>query len=745
MGSHLDTRIARSALTTTLLQAVLPAAAIILSLTALHPPAYAGSSRITTAHAVDGTINIDGLLNEPVWQQPTIGELIQVEPDTHDAPTQPTAVRVAFDEHNLYIGVFCFDNELDKIVAAEMGRDSRLYFDDNIAILLDTFHDGRNAYYFSTNPIGALVDGRITESRRPDFSWDGIWIVQTRILDDGWTAEFRIPFKTLAFHPNRNDWGFNIERQLSRRRERDRWASPSLNVRLNRVVMAGAIDGLFDLTQGTGLDIKPYVLGGYTRDIEAADRVQVPVDAGVDIFYRISANLVSSTTFNTDFAETEVDTRQVNLTRFSLFFPEKRPFFLEDAGVFDFGIPRSGGGMRGPPPDIVPFFSRRIGLVAGEPVPIRVGQKLTGKMGNFDVGVMNLVTGDTDHAPGQNLFVARTKANFWAESYVGALVTHGEPTGVEDNSLVGMDMRLATSDFLSQGKILALTAYGSKTQTPSLHGQNNAYGFAISYPNDFVRAQYQWQHLGENYNPALGYIRRNGVRKNSLRASVNPRPEAWHVRQVGIGVDFTRYFNLAHGVVETRELEISPFEIEFNNGEELRYRFIPTIENLFEPFDIRDDIVIPVGEYSFLVHEISYRSALNKPLRYDIQYKAGSFYTGSSDELSTELSWRSRNVNTSIELQQYWVRLEQGNFNTRLALMRFDYSFGPFTTLANFVQYDTESQNIGVQSRLRWILKPGNEIYLVFNHSWQQNPLERERFESRHTDMRAKLNYTFRF
>ena len=248
--------------------------------------------------------------------------------------------------------------------------------------------------------------------------------------------------------------------------------------------MAGAIDGLFDLTQGTGLDIKPYVLGGYARDIEAADRVQFPLDAGVDIFYRVTANLVSSTTFNTDFAETEVDTRQVNLTRFSLFFPEKRPFFLEDAGVFDFGIPR-GGGRRGPPPDIVPFFSRRIGLVEREPVPIRVGQKLTGKVGNFDVGVLNVVTGDTDHAQGQNLFVARTKANFWAESYVGALVTHGDPTGVEDNSLVGMDMRLATSDFLSQGKILALTAYGSKTQTPSLHGQDNAYGFEINYPERF--------------------------------------------------------------------------------------------------------------------------------------------------------------------------------------------------------------------------------------------------------------------
>ena len=184
-----------------MLQAVLPAAAIILSLTALHPSAYAGDSRITTAHAVDGTIDIDGLLNEPVWQQPTIGELIQVEPDTGDAPTQPTAVRVAFDEHNLYIGVYCFDSEPDNIFAAEMGRDSRLFFDDNIAILLDTFHDGRNAYYFSTNPIGALVDGRITESRRPDLSWDGIWIVQTRILDDGWTAEFRIPFKTLRSIP----------------------------------------------------------------------------------------------------------------------------------------------------------------------------------------------------------------------------------------------------------------------------------------------------------------------------------------------------------------------------------------------------------------------------------------------------------------------------------------------------------------------------------------------------------------
>jgi len=513
------------------------------------------------------------------------------------------------------------------------------------------------------------------------------------------------------------------------------------DIRFTQVAMAGAVEGLEGLSQGIGLDIKPYGVLGFNRDITRPDQLQMVNDAGVDIFYRVTANLISSTTFNTDFAETEVDTRQVNLTRFPLFFPEKRAFFLEDAGVFQFGVSDSRGG-RGP--TMMPFFSRRIGLVEGEEVPILFGQKLTGKVGRFDVGVLDVKTRDSDVAPAQNLFVGRAKLNFWKQSYIGGIVTHGEPTGGTSNSVAGTDLKLSTSNFLGRRKNFRVSMYGVKSNTPGISNRDLAYGGEVSYPNDLLYTRYRWQEIGENFNPALGYVRRKGVRINSFMTRLAPRPGAWNIRQITFMFYYTNYYSRIHHATESSYFYITPFEFEFNGGERLEYRLRPRFERLFEPFEIHDGVAIPEGDYSFFQHEVSYHGPTNKSRFYDVNYRAGSFYSGQSNELSTMFVWRkSSQLNTSFELQQYWVRLKEGDFNTRLALVRFNYSFSPYITLSNFVQYDTDTQNIGLQSRLRWILKPGNEIYLVLNHSWQQNPLDR--FEALRTDVRAKLNYTFRF
>ncbi len=707
-------------------------------------PLIAGNARHTTVHRLTGAIKVDGLLNDPAWlDMPTIGSLVQAEPDSGAAPTEQTEVRVGFDSDALYIAVRCLDNQADDILATHMSRDARLFSDDSVAILLDTFNDGRNAFFFQTNPLGALVDGRITENGREDTNWDGIWNVRARMHDDGWTAEFQIPFKTLSFQPGGGAWGFNVERQVARLRERERWASPSLDVQFFQVASAGAIDGLEGLSQGVGLDIKPYALGGYARDIEADKKSRILRNGGLDVFYRITSNLTSSTTVNTDFAETEVDARQVNLTRFDVFFPEKRAFFLEDAGIFSFGIvPRA---LRGPPPDpdSLAFFSRTIGLVDEQQVPVRVGEKLTGKVGRFDVGLLDVVTGETDTLSRQNLFVGRTKANFWSQSYVGALVTSGDPSGLTGNSLGGVDLKLSTADFLKTGKNAEVTLFGAKTWTPGIDSQDSSFGFNLSYPNDLVSAELEWQQIGQNYRPALGYVNRQGVRKTSMRMGLNPRPEVWNIRQLRFQVGFTRYHNLPHRADETRLMMITPLEIEFNSGSRLEYRIKPDFERLFEPFEIHEGVSIPTGAYNFTSHELSYFSASNRPWQVRLHYEFGSFYTGTSRQSRTEFRWRNEHLSTSVEFEQYRVKLREGAFTTRLAIGRIDYSFTPLITLSNFVQYDTDSQNIGLQSRLRWILQPGNEIYLVLNHSWQENTLDR--FESLRTDVRAKLNYTFRF
>jgi hypothetical protein len=712
-------------------------------------PLWAADVPEVAARRVDSKIQIDGVLSETPWQDKSgIGDLVQVEPRSGAQPTEATRIWVAYNNDALYIAVRCEDRSTRQIVATEMRRDANIQENDNIQLILDTYHDHRNAYYFATNAVGALVDGRVTENQQPALEWDGIWLVRTRINDSGWTAEFEIPFKTIGFSPGLQDWGFNISRYLARGRETARWASPSLDVEFSQTVRAGHITGLEGLSQGVGLDIKPYGILGFTRDMDRVEKVQATGKGGADIFYRITSNLVSSTTFNTDFAETEVDARQVNLTRFPLFFPEKRGFFLEDAGIFEFAR-GAGGGDQEEGGDLMPFFSRRIGLVEGNEVPLRAGEKLTGKVGRFDVGLLDVQTGrlsqdDRQLVPGKNLAVGRIKANFLSQSYIGALFTNGDPTGETSNQVGGVDFKLATSNFLKSEKNLELMLFGSKSRTSGVQGRDTSYGGSLAFPNDLVNAQYRWLKIGENYNPAMGFVPRRGVRISSMSGELSPRPKFWNIRQMSFEVEYSDYYNLREQSSETRELKLTPFQWNFNTGEWINYEYSHATERLYEPWEIQDGVVLPIGEYDVNAHGLGFRSSETRPFFADVEFSTGSFFGGTRREARIETTWRkNRHLSTALSFEQNWLRLKQGDFNTSLVMYRLDYSFTPFITLANFVQYDTESRDIGLQSRLRWILTPGNEFFVVLNHSWQENQFDR--FEAAQTRFRVKFNYTFRF
>jgi hypothetical protein len=734
---------------------------VILFSIALIPLA-AQEQKVAVVRDLAGDIKIDGILDDPAWQEsPSIYNLVQVEPYPGELPSENTRIWLAYNKDALYIAVQCDDSRPEQIVATDMSRDAMLMdfnhgFADLIEIVLDTYHDHRNAYYFATNAAGALVDGRITENQEASMDWDGIWNVKTHSEGNGWSAEFEIPFKTIGFNPGISEWGFNISRFLTRKRETSRWASPSLDAQIHHVERAGIITGIKNPSQGVGLDIKPYGIAGFTRDIYQDDLYEGDYDGGFDIFYRITSNLVSSTTVNTDFAETEVDTRQVNLTRFPLFFPEKRSFFLEDAGIFDFA---KSGGQEGPPGmnmggDLIPFFSRRIGLVSGNEVPIRVGQKITGKIGRFDIGLMDVQTGRldaTDNPDGygiasKNLSVGRVKGNFLSQSYIGAMFTNGDPTGMTSNQTAGIDFKLATSNFLNRNKNLSLMLFGSRTFTTDVDAKNNAYGGIIAYPNDFMQLEYKWINIGENYNPALGFVPRTGVRIASVTAEVSPRIGAWGIRQIDFQVSYQDYFNIAQQAWESKELKIFPLRMKLESGDLIGYDYARNEEQLFEPWTInyRNGITLPAGTYTFGVHTFVFMTSQTRPFSLRTMSGTGSFYSGTRHWVDAEITWRKdRHLTTSFNLNRNWIRLPEGDFNTSLIMYRLDYSFTPFITLANFVQYDTDSRNIGLQSRLRWIMQPGNEFFVVLNHNWQEN--EFNRFESAQTRFRLKLNYTFRF
>ncbi len=720
--------------------------------------AVAGDARLAPAYQIKSPVKVDGVLDEAVWREnEPIGDFVQVEPRPGEPPSEATKVWVAYTGSTLYVALRCEDREPSRLIATEMLRDSFIQTDDNVELLLDTFHDQRNAYYFATNPLGVMVDGRVAENRMASREWDGIWMVKTRVDGQGWTAEFEIPFKTLGFNGASDSWGFNVSRFIGRRREFSRWASPSLDVRFWQVSRAGAITGLQGMTQGIGLDIKTYGIGGFTRDLEVSSATTGARDAGADIFYRITPNLVSSTTFNTDFAETEADARQVNLTRFSLFFPERRTFFLEDAGIFDFagGVSYSGtrggggGGMRRRSIDFLPFFSRRVGLVENEDgdtieVPIRVGEKLTGKVGRFDLGLMDVKTGEAEGFAGQNLAVGRVKANFFRQSYFGVIFTHGNPEGSGRNHLEGADLRLSTSNFLNRGKLFTVSMYGLRTGTAGLRGQDHAFGLDVIYPNDFVSADFRISKIGENFNPALGYVQRTGVRITSSRLEFGPRPRRLGIRQISFGVNYKDYFKLREKTSETTQIQITPFQVEMNSGDRFGYTYSPNLERLFEPYEIQDGINIGIGRYWTGLHRFSVFTSGSRPLAARIEAETGTFYSGTRRMAGAELIAKvNRNINASVEMEQNWVRLKEGYFKTRLLASRLDYSFTPLMSFTSIIQYDTDSQNIGWQNRVRWIMKPGNEFYFVFNHSWQENTFDR--FENYQTRARIKLNYTFRF
>jgi len=734
------------------------AAILLVSNTALQHPASTAEVPEVRISRVVGSIQIDGNLNDAAWQEkPSSIVLTQVEPHPGEPPSEATLVWLAYSADSLYIAIRCEDHSPGQIVATYMQRDANLADNDNIELILDTYHDHRNAYYFATNAAGALVDGRITENQKPALEWDGIWNVRTQTYAEGWTAEFAIPFKTIGFNPGTARWGLNISRYLARGRETSRWAAPSLDVKLFHVSQAGHITGIENPSQGVGLDIKPYGLMGVVRDVTRRDTVRGEPAAGADIFYRVTSNLVSSTTINTDFAETEVDTRQVNLTRFKLFYPEKRSFFLEDAGIFEFAtIPQWGPPDLSSGSDLLPFFSRRIGLVQDSEIPLRIGEKLTGKMGRFDLGLLDVQTGRFDevdktgqpvlHVGSKNLTVGRVKANFLSQSYVGAIFTNGDPTGATGNYVGGVDLKLATSNFLNSRKNLSVMVFGSKSRTTGVQDRDTSYGGFISYPNDLLKLNYKWLKIGENYDAALGFTPRTGVRVSSVNAELSPRPGFWNIRQTIFEFGYEDYYKLDRDAWETKRGHINPFRLQFNSGDFIAYEWRWEREQLFEPWSINalKGIVLPAGRYGFNSHNFFLKSSEGRTFSLRNHFTTGSFYSGSIRGNESEFAWRkSRHLTASLLWSQNWIRLKEGNFNTKLVIGRVEYSFTPFITLATFTQYDTDSRNIGLQSRLRWILKPGNELYVVINHNWQDN--EFDRFESVLTRFRVKLNYAFRF
>lgn len=725
-----------------------------LRLAAAEPQAASGASEApptAAVTAITGKITIDGQLDEPEWQSaPKLARLVQRQPNPGQAPTERTEVTLLHDADYLYIGVLALDSEPGRVIGTQMSRDATLGSDDRIEVLLDTFLDQRNAFYFATNPSGALVDGLLS-SEQLNTNWDAIWQVRTRRTDRGWIAEFAIPFKSLSFPEDRTSWGFNLSRSVYRKLEEIRWSGARLETPFNQVSEAGQITNLVGLKQGIGLDVRPYVAGHWLNRRSTAGSDYAKGHTGLDVFYNITPSLKLTGTLNTDFGETEVDARQINLSRFSVLLPEKRSFFLEDAGVFNFASigPTPAGGIASTGADIYPFFSRQIGLLAGQEVPIDGGLKLTGKTGRTDLGLLAVQTGDTSFVEGKTFLIGRVRQNLFEQSYVGAIFTDGHPGARQSGQTYGADFRLATSHFLGEKRNFVVDGYALRSANRGVSDDDVSWGFSARYPNDKFDTQFVVREMPRNFRPGLGFVQRSNVRMYRGAVSFNPRPDDFlNIQQMFHDVYYTRFERADTGQLESSDLYITPLDWHFKSGDSVHAVFDPNwiYERLFSNFEIAPGVVLRPGEYRFTRYKASIASASKRRLSGSVNLNWGDYWSGSAEQVSTSLTYKLPPWFTfTLSANQTFARLPEGDFTARIYTSTVNYSFSPQLSLSNLIQFDNRSRNLGWQGRLRWTPVPGRDLFLVFSQGWLKDPTGSGRFTPQDSKLSTKLQYTFRF
>lgn len=705
-------------------------AAVICLLATLLAAPFLAAAEVKAVRVAQGP-RIDGLLDDEVWRSavPVTG-FRMIEPRPGGDPTERTEVRVLYDDADLYIGVLCFDSEPSRITANTMAHDSggstqRMGFgrpasaasDDLVRILLDPFQDKRTAYVFYVNPRGARSEG-LAYAGSASLNWDGIWEARSRIIAEGWSVELRIPFKSISFKPGLSAWGLNIERTVARKQETVRLSGATPDSNFNNPNEAAVMTGIEGIRQGMGVTFKPYGLVSARSGGLDGGGTDWEVDGGFDLYKSFTPNLVGVASYNMDFAETEVDERRINLTRFPLFFPEKRMFFLEGSEVFSFSSSIS----------FTPFFSRRIGLYEGDQVPVLFGAKVYGKVGNTNLAFLDVQTGDFEDAagnsvPGQNLLAARMTQNIFAQSKVGWIFTNGSPTG-ERNSLAGADFNYSSSKFLGDKNIM-LAAWAAYNWNEREEGRHHGFGFRADYPNDLWNVQTTYAYYGEALDPGLGYMMRQGIQTGYVRIAYQPRPAGGllgrFVRQFFFDTSADFYWDLA-GKLETSKLEFSPLSFRTESGEQVETSVEINRDVLPYDFEIAEGVVLPAGPYDFTNFQIELASSRHRPASLSAEYKLGQFYSGHYDDVRLGLTLKYKGYATlSFDTNMVRGRLPEGGFSENVYQVKADIFLSPDLGLMNYVQYDDISRKLGWNARLRWQISPGNEIYLVYNKGWERS------------------------
>lgn len=688
---------------------------------------------------VDNPPHIDGRVDDDVWNLAfKVYEFFQQEPNLGEPSSEKTEVFVCYDSKNIYFGIKCWDNP-DKIAAKEMLYDARISNDDRMRILIDTYHNKRTGYYIAINPLGAKIDASLSnDGSLKNEDWDGIWDGRAHITDWGWEAEIAIPFQTLGFNRNNDTWGIKFSREIEYKAETSYWPKVGINSTSSQLSDAGILVGLIDISQGLGLSFLPYIVTGFDQKRDNGSDYRF--SAGLDISYHITPSLKTAISLNTDFAETEVDNRQINLTRFSLHYPDKRNFFLDGANYFQFG--NETGGAKSVQDKVITFFSRRMGLdTLGQPVPINYAVKFTGMAGGWNIGALYI--NDDREKEKNNFYVARVNRNFLKQSSVGFIGTYGNTLGPESNFVVGLDLKLATSTFRGD-KNAALILFGQKSFTKEVANTNNSsYGIQVDYPNDFIKANLGYYRVEKDFIAGMGFVPRTDINEIYGRLTLGPRLKKYGILQISSGGEFSIIKNASTNDLETREIKLQPIGIRFLSGDQLTFSLVNQYEYLKEDFNIFDDAVITTGGYSWWQNEIKLETKGARDIWGEITYGFGDFYDGKQKEIEIAANWKiSVPFLLACKMKKNIIDLPEYSFTSNVYQFNANILFSPNLTLYNFVQYDNASNTIGLQSRFRWILKPGNEIFLVWNSKYVEAD---SGYISDTGALRFKMKYSIRF
>ena len=690
--------------------------------------------KIIYVKKVNSSIKIDGILDDSEWEEsvPSSG-FIQQEPRDKSPATEKTVVRVIRDDNNLYFGITCYDNEPNKIISNEMRRDASLFNNDNIEIFLDTFNDKKNCYYFRTNPAGARYDAMISEEgKNVNYDWNTIWRCSAKKSDTGWTAEIAIPFYAIRFKEDLDNWGVNFSREIRRKNEKTFWSYIPRGLGMGgkyRVSLYGNMVGLEGLSKGKNVEIVPYANGGKTTEY-APNKSSSDFDGGVDILYRITGNLRADFSYNTDFAQVEADQEVVNVSRFNLFFPEKRDFFLENAGLFQFGdvvlSERASGGGEGRrvssssssrQSGYLLYYSRRIGLKEEEKIPLYGGTKLAGKIGKNSIGFMNMQTkkkqlSEGEIEPTTNYTSLRIKHDVLRNSSIGMIFLNKQSSYEKYNRAFGIDGNFPLTTSFTMGGSIA------KTFTPNVKGKDYAGTFFMDYRTDVFSWNVKYLNLGDNFNPEMGFVRRDNIRSTYATATLNKWINKYGLRNFRFYTSFN-YVTDDENILETKRLSGNLYTI-FSSGDYLGFGVYRDYEFLDENDDIRD-ILIPLGNYKYDTFNLFYSSDHSRVLAGGIRYNFSDYYGGKKRTFSPHYHFRpTPHFNMDVNYDYNHVILPNGFFYSNVLSSRITYMVNPDMYIKTYIQWNDLDNQLSANILFHYIYNAANNFYIVYNEN--RNP-----------------------